>query len=239
MMPHTSISTFISRSIVFSLLFVVAAVAVQAQSSRSKAAMEKMRLKQIDDSIPFFRGVQLMVDIVGPIQKAVSSYGQYEAGLRLNLKDKWFPVIEAGYGQAAHTDDATHTSYSTSAPYGKLGIDFNIMKNKHDDYRVYVGARYACTYFKCDIDHPAVTDPVWGDEVPYSAHGVKANCHWLEILAGVDAKIVGPWRLGWTARYRRRVHYDNGLMGNVWYVPGYGKQGASRISGTFNIIYEF
>lgn len=238
-MPHTSISTFISRSIVFSLFLVVASLTVQAQSSRSKAAMEKMRLKQIDDSIPLFRGVQLMVDIVGPIQKAVSSYGQYEAGLRLNLKDKWFPVLEAGYGKAENTDDATHTSYRTAAPYGKLGIDFNMLKNKHDDYRVYLGVRYACTYFKCDIDHPDVTDPVWGDEVKYSAHGVKANCHWMEFLAGVDAKIAGPLRLGWTARYRRRVHYDNGEMGNVWYVPGYGKQGASRISGTFNVIYEF
>lgn len=80
---------------------------------------------------------------------------------------------------------------------------------------------------------------MWGGETPFSAHGVKANYHWMEVLAGVDAKIAGPLRLGWTVRYRRRVHYDNGLMDNVWYVPGYGKQGSSRISGTFNIIYEF
>ncbi len=239
MMPHNSISMFISRSIVLSLLLLAMPTGAEAQSSRSKAALEKMRLKQIDDSIPFFRGVEVMVDLVGPIQKAVSSYGQYEAGLRVNFKDKYFPVIELGYGKADHTDIATSISYRTSAPYGKAGCDFNIMKNKHDDYRVYIGARYALTYFKCDIERPPVTDPVWGDEVPYSAHGVKANCHWLEFIAGVDAKIAGPLRLGWTVRYRRHVLYDNGPMGNVWYVPGYGKQGSSRISGTFNIIYEF
>lgn len=239
MMPHNSISTYILRSIVFSLLLLALPLAVQGQSSRSKAAMEKMRLKQIDDSIPFFRGVEVMVDVIGPIQKAVSDYGQYEAGLRINFKDKYFPVVEIGYGKADHNDIATQLSYKTSAPYGKVGCDFNLMKNKHDDYRVYIGARYALTYFKCDIARPDVTDPVWGGEVPFSAQGVKANYHWLEFLAGVDAKIAGPFRLGWTARYRRRVHYDNGVMGNVWYVPGYGKQGASRISGTFNIIFEF
>ena len=113
------------------------------------------------------------------------------------------------------------------------------MKNKHDDNRVYAGLRYACTYFKCDIDHAPIPDPVWGGETPFSAHGVKANYHWMEVLAGVDAKIAGPLRLGWSVRYRRRVHYDSGLMDKGWYVPGYGKQGSSRISGTFNIIYEF
>ena len=239
MMPLKSISTFISRSIVFSLLLLMAAPVAQAQSSRSKAEWEKMRQKQIYDSIPLFRGVQVMVDLIGPIQRAVSAYGQYEAGVRVNLKDKYFPVVEVGYGEADHTDDVTQNSYKTSAPYGKLGVDFNIMKNKHDDNRVYAGLRYACTYFKCDIDHAPITDPVWGGETPFSAHGVKANYHWMEVLAGVDAKIAGPLRLGWTVRYRRRVHYDNGLMDNVWYVPGYGKQGSSRISGTFNIIYEF
>ena len=239
MMPHISISTFISRSIVFSLFLLAIAGAAQAQTARSKAAMEKLRLKQIDDSIPFFRGVQLLVDLVGPIQKAVSAYGQYEAGVRINLKDKYFPVLEVGYGKADHTDDGSQTTYRTSAPYGKIGVDFNIMKNRHDDNRVYLGVRYACTYFKCDIEHAPVTDPVWGGEVPYSEQGVKANCHWMEALAGIDAKIFGPWRLGWTVRYRRRLSYDSGAMGNVWYVPGYGKQGSSRISGTFNIIYEF
>ena len=143
MMPLKSISTFISRSIVFSLLLLMAAPVAQAQSSRSKAEWEKMRQKQIDDSIPLFRGVQVMVDLIGPIQRAVSAYGQYEAGVRVNLKDKYFPVVEVGYGEADHTDDVTQNSYKTSAPYGKLGVDFNIMKNKHDDNRVYAGLRYA------------------------------------------------------------------------------------------------
>ena len=106
MMPLKSISTFISRSIVFSLLLLMAAPVAQAQSSRSKAEWEKMRQKQIDDSIPLFRGVQVMVDLIGPIQRAVSAYGQYEAGVRVNLKDKYFPVVEVGYGEADHTDDA-------------------------------------------------------------------------------------------------------------------------------------
>lgn len=195
-------------------------------------------MKQIDDSIPFFRGVQVKADLVGLIMKAVSSYGQYEVGVRVNLKDKYFPVVELGYGKADEDNDVTQTSYTTSAPYGKIGCDFNILKNKHDIYRFYVGGRLAYTSFKYDVDHAPLTDPVWGGETPFAGHDIKAHYLWLEALAGIDAKIAGPLHLGWTVRYKRRMAHKEGELGNTWYVPGFGKQGGSRIWGTFEVMVE-
>lgn len=235
-MPRRHISTYILRSIVFSLSLLVLPHAF-AQSSR-KAEQERLRLKQIDDSIPLYRGIQIKADMVGFAQKMVSDYGQYEAGVRVNLKDKYFPTLEVGLGEADHHDIVTLTSYKTSAPYGKIGADFNIMKNKHDIYRLYLGVRYAYTSFKFDVDHPDIVDPVWGGKTPFHGHDIKANYHWMELLLGIDAKIWGPLHLGWSARYKRRLHYDNGELGNVWYVPGYGKQGSTRLGGTFDIIIE-
>lgn len=235
-MPRRHISTYILRSIVFSLSLLVLPHAF-AQSSR-KAEQERLRLKQIDDSIPLYRGIQIKADMVGLAQKMVSDYGQYEAGVRVNLKDKYFPTLEVGLGEADHHDIVTLTSYKTSAPYGKIGADFNIMKNKHDIYRLYLGFRYAYTSFKFDVDHPDIVDPVWGGKTPFHGHDIKANYHWMELLLGIDAKIWGPLHLGWSARYKRRLHYDNGELGNVWYVPGYGKQGSTRLGGTFDIIIE-
>ncbi|MGI6242846.1 MAG: DUF6048 family protein [Prevotella sp.] len=211
---------------------------IYAQKSK-KETQEQLRLKEIDASIPFFRGFQVKADLVGLIQKMVSDYGQYEAGLRINLKDKYFPVVELGLGEASHSDIITQTSYETSAPYGKIGADFNIMKNKHDIYRVYVGLRYAYTTFKFDVEHDDLLDPIWGGTTPFYGHDVEANCHWAEFLAGIDAKIWGPLHLGWSARYKRRLKHNDGDLGNVWYVPGYGKQGSSRLTGTFDVILEF
>lgn len=236
MMPRRHISTYILRSIVFSLSLLVLPHAF-AQSSR-RAEQERLRLKQIDDSIPLYRGIQIKADMVGLAQKMVSDYGQYEAGVRVNLKDKYFPTLEVGLGEADHHDIVTLTSYKTSAPYGKIGADFNIMKNKHDIYRLYLGFRYAYTSFKFDVDHPDIVDPVWGGKTPFHGHDIKANYHWMELLLGIDAKIWGPLHLGWSARYKRRLHYGNGELGNVWYVPGYGKQGSTRLGGTFDIIME-
>ncbi len=156
----------------------------------------------------------------------------------MNLKDKYFPVIELGLGQTNHQDITTNASYKTSAPYGKIGVDFNILKNKHDIYRFYVGFRYAFTSFKFDLDHPDVKDPVWGGTVPFSGQNISANYHWGELVAGIDAKIVGPLHLGWSARYKRRIAHNDGTMGNVWYVPGFGKQGGTRLGGTFDVIID-
>ena len=230
MMPKR-ISSFISRLTVISL-FVFCATAAHAQSTMSKGIVSEK------DTIAFFRGVAVSVDAVGAAQLAFSDYGQYEGALRINLRDKYFPVIELGWGKADASDISTKLTYKTSAPYGKIGIDFNLMRNKHDFYRVYAGLRYAYTSYKFDVSSEGLKDPVWGDDLAYSAKDVKCNYHWTEIVFGVDAKICGPLRLGWSVRYRRRLIHNDGTLGNTWYVPGYGKQGSSRLGGTFNIIFE-
>ena len=235
-----SISTFISRSIAISLLLLAfSCQTAYAQRPKKKVDAEKARMKQIDDSIPLYRGFQVKADAVGLVQMAVSDYGQYEAGVRVNLKDKYFPTVELGLGKSNHNDDVTGTHYHSSAPYAKVGMDFNILKNKHDIYRTYIGVRYAATYFKYDVEHADLTDPVWGGGVPFRANGVKANYHWMELLAAIDAKIYGPLHLGWSVRYKRRLTHSEGSLGNVWYVPGFGKQGSTRLGGTFDIILEF
>lgn len=191
-----------------------------------------------NDSVPLFNGIAVSVDLVGPMQMVFGDYGQYEAALRINLKDRYFPIVELGIGKADHNDDATDITYKTSAPYAKIGVDFNLLKNKHDIYRLFAGARYAFTSFKYDLSHPGMTDPVWGGMAPYEGYGIKCSYQWLEIVIGVDAKMWGPVHLGWSVRYRSRLSHNDGTMGNTWYVPGFGKAGSSSLGGTFNIAID-
>lgn len=228
-------SSFVSRVITISLLLIAVTTAT-AQSRKDATADKKLTAQK--DTVAFFRGVAVSADVVGVAQLAFSDYGQYEAALRINLKDRYFPVFELGYGTADSDNPTTNLKYKTSAPYWRVGMDFNIAKNKHDAYRVYAGARYAMTYYKFDVVGSGLKDPVWGDDVDYNVKGMKAYYHWMEAVFGVDAKIAGPLRLGWSVRYRRRITHDDGNIGKTWYVPGYGKQGGSRLGGTFNIIFE-
>jgi hypothetical protein len=191
------------------------------------------------DSIPVFRGFAVSFDLVGAGLLLLSDAGQYEGALRINLHDEWFPIVELGYGKADHMEEATQIAYKTSAPYFRVGIDRNLLKDKHGKNRLYGGIRYAFTSYKVDIFRPEFSDPTWLWPVSYEIMGAPCKHHWLEVVLGLDAKIFGPLHLGWSVRYKRRLsHSEEGDFGNTWYVPGYGKYGDTRLGGTFNVIID-
>ena len=165
-------------------------------ASPAHAQSKAKKMVEQPDTVPLFRGLAVSVDAIGLGQMVLGSYGQYEAALRINLKDKYFPVLELGYGKADATDDGTNLHYKTSAPYARIGVDWNLLRNKHDIYRLYGGVRYAFTTYKYDVEGPDITDPIWGTTTPYSAKDVSCNCHWLEGCFGIDVKIWGPIRMG-------------------------------------------
>ena len=224
--PFISISI---RRLAISLLLLLATSATQAQAKFF--TMEK-------DSIPLFRGFSVSFDLVGAAMMALSDYGQYEGALRINLHDEWFPIIEAGLGRAKHDDEVTRLNYSTSAPYFRIGIDRNLLKNKHGVNRLYGGLRYAYTSYKVDISRPDFPDPVWQWDTGYGMKDVSCYYHWLEAVVGIDAKIFGPLHLGWSVRYKRRIAHSKQDFGETWYVPGFGTSSDSKIGGTFNVIID-
>ena len=221
-------SSYIS-ALLISLPLLLAATSANAQ---------KIVIQSEPDTVPLFRGIAVGADLFGAIQRQVSDYGQYEANLRVNLRDKYFPVFELGIGDADHQDDAvTGISVKTRAPYGRIGCDFNVLRDKHGDYRAYVGFRYAYSSFDFKLSHPGVEDPIWGGVAEYGTDET-CNSHWLEGVFAVDAKVLGPLRLGWSVRYRRRIVAPDCSVGDVWYIPGFGRSKKTSIGGTFNIAFE-
>ena len=169
----------------------------------------------------------------------LSDYGQYEGALRINLHDEWFPIAELGYGKASHTDDpVTHIRYETSAPYFRIGIDKNLLKQKHGPYRFYAGLRYAYTSYKVNLSRDNFKDPVWKWDTGFGVKDEQCNFHWLEVALGADATIWGPLHLGWSVRYKRRISHNDGIIGRTWYVPGFGVNSDTRLGGTFNVIID-
>jgi hypothetical protein len=191
------------------------------------------------DSIPLMRGFQVSFDLVGAAQMMFGDYGQYEAALRLNLHDQWFPIVEVGYGKANHEEDlVTGLTYKTSAPYFKAGVDFNLLKQKHQSNRLFAGFRYAYTSYKVDIWRQNLPDPVWLWETGFGVRDEQCSQHWLEAVIGIDAQVFGPFHLGWSVRYKQRLAHDDGLIGKTWYVPGFGLWDTSALGATFNVIID-
>lgn len=213
---------------IFSLLFLPSTLKAQKNISQGEES----------DTIQTFRGFAITYDLAGTVMRMVSDYGQYEAALHLNFRDRYFPVIELGLGDAKHaTDVITGIEAKVSAPYGRIGCDLNVAKNKHDDYRIYVGARYGLTSFKTEA-YGDITDPYWGGNVHYETNYTK-NClyHWAELGFAVDGKLWGPIRMGWSVRYKVKLSSSDIGANKLWYVPGYGKDG-NKIGATFNVGVE-
>lgn len=226
--PH--IYTSILRLSVSLLVLLTAGTTAHAQ--KKLFALEK-------DSIPFFRGFSVSFDLVGPAIMMLSDHGEYEGALRVNLHDQWFPIFELGLGRANHErDDVTGISYKTSAPYFRIGMDWNLLKKKHQSNRLFAGLRWAYTNYKCDIICDNLPDPIWLSEAGFGVRDMKCYMHWFEVVFGIDAKIFGPLHLGWNVRYKRKLFHDEGELGNTWYVPGFGTNDSDNISANFNVIID-
>ena len=232
MTRRSSICTFISRSKQWLVIIVICHLSLLTSSAQGFLKFQR-------DTIPFFRGFAVSTDLVGLAQMQLGDYGQYEAALRLNLHDQYFPIVEVGVGRANHQEDeVTGISYKTSAPYYRVGVDVNIAKNKHARNRIYAGLRYGYTSYKVDIDCVPFEDPCWKYETLFNVSDVACSQHWAEVLFGIDAELVGPLHLGWTVRYKNRLSHDDGTIGKTWYVPGYGTQDTSNLGFTFNVIID-
>ena len=225
---NISISTLTRLTV--SLLLLVLVLPAQAQLKMFR--MEK-------DSIPLFRGFSLSFDLVGPATRMFSDHGDIGGALRVNLHDQWFPVFEMGIGMANHdNDEVTHITYKTTAPYFKLGVDFNVLKRKHQANRIYAGFRWAFTSYKVDVIRENLPDPIWKSKSGFGVKGLACSMHWLELVFGIDAKIFGPVHLGWDVRYKRRLIHNEGVLGNTWYVPGFGINDQDKIVASFNVIFD-
>ena len=228
MILKQNISTFISKVTISLALLLVCSTA---------GAQKLFKLEK--DSIPLMRGFQVSFDLVGAGQMMWGDYGQYEAALRLNLHDQWFPIVELGYGKANHDDDpVTHLTYKTKAPYFRVGLDFNLLKKKHQSNRLFAGFRYAHTSYKVDLWRQDFPDPVWKWATGFGVRDEQCSQDWLEAVVGIDAKVFGPFHLGWSVRYKQRIAHNDGIIGKTWYVPGYGTWDSSALGGTFNVIID-
>lgn len=229
MTSQENISTYISRLSVSLLLLLVAVP--------SMAQLKMFRME--NDSIPLFRGFSVSFDVVGAAMLAFSDHGEIGGALRINLHDQWFPVFEMGFGRANHEKDVvTSITYKTSAPYFRIGMDWNFLRNKHQSNRLYAGLRYAFTSYKVDVIRDQLPDPVWQSKAGFGVEGLACSMHWAEIVVGIDARIYGPFHLGWDVRYRRRLVHKEGDLGNTWYVPGFGINDQDKLAANFNVIID-
>lgn len=195
---------------------------------------------QEDMKQTFFQGFTVSTDLLNMGLYFFSSTGSLEASLRLNLLNTYFPIAEIGLGRCNTKDLKTSIEYSTNAPYFKVGIDYNVLRNKWQSNKLYVGIRYGFTNFNYSFkgDKPQV-DPIWHGEGPLAVHGLNATSHYGEFVFGCQVKLWSIVHMGWSARYKYEFHTTKSLYSHPYYIPGYGTTVNGSCWGvTYNLSFD-
>lgn len=224
---RTSGSIFIS-----SLLLLLTAMPLMAQSSKGTAE---------EESSFAFKGVSVGVDTYGYINTLFDDYVSSEVAVQANFGNRFFPVVEIGYGSTDTTDDMTGIYYKSGAPYFRLGMNYNFLykkKGKLSGYKLYGLARYGWTKAEYDVKSPLITDPVWGGTTELDLTGIEASCSWFELGVGVQVKVWKIFHMGWSIRYKSRLKEGEGENSQVWYIPGYGENKSNSFGGTCSLIID-
>ena len=166
-------------------------------------------------SIPLLAGVSVSANLAGAFLNTFTSSGTYEGALRLNFRNKYFPIIELGIGAANQTSETTQLHYITRAPFGRIGLDYN------------------------DLSGTPVQDTHWKTEAPFQFNNISDKVHWGELVFGLETSIWKFIHLGWSLRYQVRLYEHNTNIGRAWHVPGFGQNSEnSHFSGTFQLIFD-
>ena len=236
-MKKKRISTYISEWIRMSSLLLLFPLCANAQTETVNVPLTNEEWKET----PMYQGIYIGADIYGLAGKAFGSdITSAEISAEVNLKNRYFPIVEIGYGSTDTTDDETDIHFKTSAPYFRIGMNYNVFyKKPYLPGEFLVGLRYGFTSFSYDVAAPSMTDPTWGaPTIPFEYNGEKSSASWLELSLGLKSNIYKNLYMGLALRYRSRISMKKNEHTEPWYIPGYGKNKSTNFGVTYTIVYK-
>lgn len=197
---------------------------LQAEENRQSSAITPTKYipTEKDMKQTFFQGVSVSADVLNMGLYFLSSSGNLEAAIRINLLNTYFPTAELGLGRCNKTDYNTKIHFSTNAPFLRVGMDYNVLKDKWQTNKLFVGLRYGITNFNYSFDGPPQTDPIWHETQDFAMSSLNATSHFAEFVFGCQVKIWSFVHMGWQVRYKKELHTSKSLYSHPYYIPGYG-----------------
>nr|WP_320037936.1 DUF6048 family protein [uncultured Bacteroides sp.] len=231
----------IFASIISALALFVVSFPVLAQQQQQRQVLRKGQKKVISkipkEVLPLYNGTFVGVDLYGIGSKAFGGdFLSSEVSVDVNLKNRFFPVVELGYGKVDKNNN--NISYKSSAPYFRIGMDYNLMFKKKSLSHMYIGARYGFTALSYDVKSTGLDDDIYPGEVPFEYTGEKTTAHWMELVGGIRAEVFKNVLMGWSLRYKAKISVKDNVHSTPWYIPGFGENKSSTFGITYSLIYK-
>lgn len=161
-----------------------------------------------------------------------------EVSADFELVKNFYPIFELGYSSISEDDSLF--SYAASGIYGRVGLDYNLLKlkDRSQHHAITIGARYGISVFSHNAKNIYVQNPYWGDYVaaPYE---MEVRGHWVELVGGIKAELLPNLFMGWSFRFKILLNPDMDPLVKPQLVPGFGTGGKDRSFGiSYSIYYK-
>jgi hypothetical protein len=159
----------------------------------------------------------------------------YEASLDVNISNKYFGVLEAGYSEINMTK--SNYSYYSDGTFVKIGFDKNMLKKVPSDY-LGIGLRLGWSSFSHTANDINLDLNNWGN-VTFPEMEKSYNAYWFEASFGVKGEIFKNVYLGWSGLVR--IQFRGGKDSNfqAYDIPGFGDGSKSlHLAANYYIYYQ-
>ena len=164
--------------------------------------------------------------------KGIEFVGDYR------LTKKYFLAAELGNENKTTDDD--RLNFTTKGSYIKAGFDYNAYENWLDmENIISIGMRYGFSTFNQQLNSYRIynANPYFG-EVPVIPSGQKYDgltASWIEVVAGVKAKVFNNVFLGFSLRLNRLVTNKEPENFSNLYIPGFNR----TYDGSFGVGFNY
>ena len=168
--------------------------------------------------------------------KGIEFVGDYR------LTKKYYLAAELGNENKTTDDD--RLNFTTKGSYLKVGFDYNGYQNwLNMENIISIGLRYGASTFSQELNSYKIynANPYFG-EVPILPPGDKFNgltASWIEVVAGVKAKVINNVYLGFSLRLNKLISNDKPTNFDNLYIPGFNRtyDGNFGVGVNYTITY--
>lgn len=157
----------------------------------------------------------------------------YEANADLGFGNYF---LVADFGTGSHLRKEEEFNYELEGNYFRLGADINFIPDNKDNNVLFIGVRYARSFYNEKLNS-AFVSPVFGAfPVDYDR---PATARWFEGVAGMKARVWGGLFLGYTIRYKLGLKTRNTGSFASYEVPGFGRVGdGNTFAFNYHVFYR-